>query len=235
MSIAENDEALAEQIAVQGFDGRIRSTREIFAFVKASSHGKSTRFTFSLVFDGDRRGLETTLLAASNSICVGRNRVDVGVDDLVPTLWERKIERPGIMARRMIRKPERVVPFDVAGAQQDAIGPFSWNQQLYAAGLLPYRGSTLYGVRSLWQRDVNTVEERYSLVHTTSRESAVAQVVDRLESERPEIERDSVLMEVDDSRAVNIASGHAVFLASRQSRLGLDEYLDAFAFTPIPA
>lgn len=115
------------------------------------------------------------------------------------------------------------------------MGPFSLEQQLYAARLPPYAGVSLFGVRTIWNEDSDTLHDRYSLALTDTKESAVALVGERFRHDLPHVDVGTVIVEVDDTRLETVSGSATVYATSRQSRLDLPSYVHSFGLSAIEA
>lgn len=220
---------------MQGFDAREAGARSIYLVLSWPAGRTRRKYSLNLIFDGDQLGLQGILASFDQpAVCVGEGTVHVGVDDTVATLLAREIEVDEGSAEAFVRSAKGGM--SLAGAPFSAserLGPFSLQQQLYAASIIDAPGLSLYGVRARWATGANQLNERYLLLLAASVRDALSQLREHFAQRYPSVDESEVIIELDDTRMETVAAGWSVYSWSRTSTLDELAFMDAFALGPV--
>lgn len=221
---------LEQVVSMQGFDARFVDRREVYQILHWAPGRVRRKYTLSLVFDGNQIGLDALLLnVGAPAICVGRGTVAVGLEESVSTTFSRQFDSGAQDASEFVQAPRRgirLVDSGVSPARR--FGPFSRDQQLYAAGLLEVPILTLYGFRVRWAAYPFTVEERYFLVLATTGDEAISMINSKFRESFGDVETERVIIEMDDMRLTTVVGGVSLFDTSRVSQLDELAFVEKF-------
>lgn len=226
---------LQRVLDMQGFDGTVPASRDVYMILDWTRGKVRRKYNMSLIFDGAQRGLGKILLEhGSSALCVGRDRVRVGIDDPVVTTFARKFDTGKQDAWKFIQAvPHSLRLGPPIHATPQTFGPFSADQQQYAAGLIDADISTLYGFRARWVTEGEIVEERYYSLQAHSPTEAIGLLQHYFRQAQPYVDPTKVIVEVDDTRLEFIVSDFSLFSTGRISHLNEDAFIEAFHLGPV--